>query len=433
MSDSDLSLAAKPRITVAQVAAVCAGNALEFYDFLTFGFFASQIGRSFFPGDASTSLLLSLATFGVGFLTRPLGGLIIGVYADRVGRKPAMLFSFALMGIAIVGLALTPTYRTIGMAAPILAVIFRMVQGFALGGEVGPNAAYLIEAAPEHRRGLYVSFANGSQDFAVLVAGIVGFALSSLLSPQALDAYGWRVAMLGGACIVPFGLWLRRGLPETLPPERYTTPMNVRPYIRIAVSGLLLLGGGTIIFYVLEYLNTYAQSVLHMKTDAAFGSTLVLGMVAVLADLVTGWLTDRFGRKPVLLITTAVVAVMAIPSFMVLQAYPTPLTLYALSAGLGVAAAMATGPAVTIITESLPTRIRAGWLSVIYAVAISIFGGSAQFVVAWMVKVTSNPVAPAWYMTGAAVVIVATALTLKETAPRFVSGRAIGAAAPAVS
>ena len=424
---------ARPRITAAHVAAVCAGNMLEFYDFLTFGFFASQIGRSFFPGDASTSLLLSLATFGVGFLTRPLGGLIIGRFADRKGRKPAMLLTFMMMGVAIIGLALTPTYKTIGIAAPLLAVLFRVIQGFALGGEVGPNTAYLIEAAPEHRRGLYVSFQSGSQDFAVLVAGIVGFALSSLLSPAALDSWGWRVAMLLGACIVPFGLWLRRGLPETLPPVRDPTPMSVRPYVRIAISGLLLLGGGTIIFYVMEYLNTYAQSVLHMRTDAAFGSTLVLGVVAVSADMVTGLLADRFGRKPLLLITTAVVGVMAIPSFMLLQAYPTPLTLYALSAGLGVMAAMATGPATIIITESLPPRIRAGWLSVIYAVAIAVFGGSAQFVVAWLTKVTANPIAPAWYMTGAAAVIVVTTLFLKETAPHLANRRTIGAAAPALS
>jgi len=202
------------------VAAVTAGNALEFYDFLTYAFFAAQIGRTFFPShDAAGSLLASLATFGAGFLMRPVGALTIGRMADRIGRKPAMLLSFTLMGVAMVGLALTPSYRAIGIAAPILAIGFRLVQGFALGGEIGPNTAYLIEAAPPHRRGLYVSFQYMSQDGSILVSGLVGYGLASLLSDAAMDSWGWRVAFLLGAAIVPFGLILRRQLAETLPPK----------------------------------------------------------------------------------------------------------------------------------------------------------------------------------------------------------------------
>src|SRR5690349_9807278 len=185
---------ARPRLTSAQIAAVASGNALEFYDFVTYSFFAVQIGRTLFPGDASQSLILSLATFGVGFVSRPLGGLIIGRMADRRGRKPAMILSFAMMGIGIVGLALTPSYRVAGIAASILAVLFRLLQGFALGGEVGPNAAFLMEAAPPHRRGLYLSFHLATADAAVLVAGIVGLTLSTLLTAGQLDAWGWRGA-----------------------------------------------------------------------------------------------------------------------------------------------------------------------------------------------------------------------------------------------
>src|SRR5580704_258266 len=178
-----------------KVVAVGVGNALEFYDFLTFSFFAIQIGHSFFPQSlTSHGLLYSLATFGVGFLTRPLGGVVIGMYGDRVGRKPAMVLSFALMGASILGLALTPSYAQIGIAAPILLVIFRLLQGFALGGEVGPTTAFLVEAAPPHRRGLYCSLQVATQNVAGLAAGIVGFALSGLLSPSQLDAWGWRLA-----------------------------------------------------------------------------------------------------------------------------------------------------------------------------------------------------------------------------------------------
>src|SRR5881398_932145 len=195
----------RPVLTRSQIAAVTAGNALEFYDFVTYAFFATQIGRALFPGDASHSLLFSLATFGVGFLTRPLGGLLIGRMADRKGRKPAMILSFTMMGLAMTGLALTPSYASIGMAAPVLAVCFRLLQGFALGGEVGPNIAYLLEAAPPNRRGLYISLNFASADFAVLVAGLIGFGLSSLLSAPQLESWGWRVAFLVGAAIVPLG------------------------------------------------------------------------------------------------------------------------------------------------------------------------------------------------------------------------------------
>src|SRR3954466_2889327 len=197
---------ATQRLPVRQVLAVVAGNAIEFYDFVTYAFFAAQIGRTFFPSDSpGASLLASLATFGVGFLTRPLGALVIGRYADRAGRKPAMLLSFWLMGIAVVGLPLVPSYASIGVTAPSLVIAFRLLQGFALGGEVGPNTAFLMEAAPPQRRGFYVSMQATSADFAVLVAGLVGVALASFLDSAQLDAWGWRAALLPGAIIVPFG------------------------------------------------------------------------------------------------------------------------------------------------------------------------------------------------------------------------------------
>ena len=205
-----------PKLSRPQLAAVLAGNALEFYDFLIFGFFAVQIGDALFPpGDATRKLLLTLATFGVGFLTRPLGGLLIGPLGDRIGRKPAMLFTFGLMGFAMIGLALTPPYVSIGLAAPVLVVVFRLLQGFALGGEVGPATAFLMEAAPPQRRGLYVSLQTATQQLGILVSGLVGVGISSALTPEQLTAWGWRVAMLLGASVVPFALVMRRRLPET--------------------------------------------------------------------------------------------------------------------------------------------------------------------------------------------------------------------------
>ena len=206
-----------PLVRGRHVAAVTMGNALEFYDFLTYAFFAAQIGRTFFPSaDASASLLAALATFGAGFLMRPVGALVIGRIGDRAGRKPAMLLTFALMGVAMIGLVLTPGHSSIGVAAPILAIAFRLIQGFALGGEIGPNTAYLVEAAPHHRRGLYVSMQYMSQNVSILVSGLVGFALATYLSDRQLDDWGWRVAFLPGAAIIPFGLILRQQRAETL-------------------------------------------------------------------------------------------------------------------------------------------------------------------------------------------------------------------------
>ena len=207
------------------------GNAIEFYDFVTYAFFAAQIGRAFFPSDIpGTSLLASLATFGAGFLTRPLGALVLGRLGDRIGRKPAMIASFALIGIGVTGLPLIPSYASIGIAAPILAICFRLIQGFALGGEVGPSTAFLMEAAPPLRRGFYISLQATSADVAVMVAGLVGVGLASLLDAAALDSWGWRVALLAGAIIIPFGLVLRRTLGETLQPLRGHHVPTIRSY-----------------------------------------------------------------------------------------------------------------------------------------------------------------------------------------------------------
>src|SRR5262245_29174434 len=200
------------RIPLRHVMAVFVGNGLEFYDFLTFSFFAVYIAPNFFPGG--NSLLKTLATFGVGFLTRPVGAIVIGGLGDRVGRKPAMVLSFTLMGVAIVGLALTPPYAKIGVLAPALVLFFRLLQGFALGGEVGPTTAYMAEAAPTHRRGFYLSMQYATQDVAVLIAGIIATYLAAKLTTEQLSAWGWRVAMLIGATAVPFGLWVRQTLPE---------------------------------------------------------------------------------------------------------------------------------------------------------------------------------------------------------------------------
>jgi len=401
------------------IAAVVVGNALEFYDFLTYVFFAVYIGRTFFPSNSPTAgLLASLGTFGVGFVTRPIGGIVIGRMGDRLGRKPAMILSFSLMGIAITGLALTPPHSKIGIAAPVLVILFRMVQGFALGGEVGPTTAFLLEAAPPQRRGFYTAFQFWSQDLAVLVAGLVGFALANTLSEQQLQDFGWRIAFLVGAAIVPFGLMMRRRLPETFHAAGgKPSPVALRPYLPIAALGLILIASTTIGTYISTYMTTYAIATLHMRANVAFAATVVVGLTGIVFDLVSGALSDRIGRKPMMLVPGVLLLASILPAFYVISHYRSTATLLGATAVLATLAALSVGEIVIWMTESFPPAIRSSSVAIVYAVAIALFGGTTQYSVTWLIKATGNPLAPAWYWTVAEIIGIAAMCATRESAP----------------
>lgn len=410
------------RVPLRAAVAVFIGNGLEFYDFLTYSYFAVYIGRSFFPaGDPSVSLLASLAAFGAGFLTRPIGAVVIGGMGDRIGRRPAMLLSFSLMGAALLGFALTPSYARIGSAAPVLVLFFRLVQGFALGGEVGPTTAYMAEAAPVHRRGLYLSMQYATQDAAALCAGIAGVALAAALTPAELQDWGWRVAMLIGVAIVPFGLLMRRRLPETLERSGHAQSSRLRstlrPYALIVILGLIMIGGETVGSYASTYMTTYALTTLGRPADAAFGLAVLNGSVSIVSELFSGWLSDRVGRKPVMLSAAIGLLVVILPGFWAINHFQSVWVLYGADAAMVFFGAVSSVPVIVTLTESLPPAIRSGAVATIYAVAVAIFGGSTQFMLAFLIRITGNPLMPGFYWAGAAMCMLVAMAIVRESAP----------------
>ncbi len=416
----DMDAAAPPvKATRFQIGAVVAGNALEFYDFLTFSFFAVDIGQAFFPSkDSFGSLLASLATFWVGFLTRPIGAFVIGRMGDRVGRKPAMLLCFALMGLAIVGMAVTPGYAQIGLAAPVIVVALRLLQGFALGGQVGPSTAFLIEAASPPRRGVMISLQYLGQGLSTFSAGAIGVVLAATLAPPAFHAFGWRIALAIGALIVPTGLILRNGLAETLHgAEPQPTTAAARPAVRGLAIAFVMLSATTIITYVLNYITSYATVTLKMPANVAFAATMVRGLGVLIGAVLGGWLADRVGRRPVMVWPGALLLLLTVPSFWWLGELRTAANLFGLIFMLSVVSAVSSTAALVWITESMPKASRSTSLALTYAIAISIFGGSAQFNVAWLTHATGNPLAPAWYMTVAGAVGLIAMFAANETRP----------------
>lgn len=409
--------------TRGQISAAVVGNALEFYDFTTYALFAVQIGRTFFPSQTPfENLMLSLMTFAVGFVARPIGAIVIGRFGDRAGRRPAMMLSFMLMGVGILGLVLTPSYAAIGPMAPVLLVVFRLIQGFALGGEVGPTTAFLIEAAPVSRRGFIGAWQSGSQAIASLAGAAIGLILSQLLSPEQLESFGWRIAFGIGAVVLPFGLWVRRRMPETL--HHHEAPLSIHPTATGAFSHArpILLGLGMIMSfttstYVLLYMTTFASETLHMSPGDSFGASIANGVGGVIFALLGGALSDRFGRKPVM-ITARVLFLLAIyPAFTLMIGNRDALTLILATGLLSALSSTSVGVALVCLTESLRKDVRSTGLAIVYAIGVAVFGGIAQPYVTWLIKATGSELAPAWYMMGAAAIGIVAMSLMKETAP----------------
>jgi MFS family permease len=302
-------------------------------------------------------------------------------------------------------------------------VLLRLIQGFALGGEVGPTTAFLVEAAPPAKKGLYGAWQSASQSISSISAGIVGVVLASLLTASQLADYGWRVAFFIGALVLPVGLIIRGTLPETRHHEE--TVLHAHPeradilsHWRIILLGLGLITGGTVSTYVFTFMTTYAQVTLHMPAGISFWITVVTGAAGLIASLLGGALSDKLGRRALLIWPRLAFLVATLPVFMIVTQRPGEIAVLALLGGLNILANLSGVPALVAVTESLRKEIRGAATGTIYAVAVCIFGGTTQFVVAWLDEATKNPLAIAWYLMAATVVALVASLFIAETVPK---------------
>jgi MFS transporter, MHS family, proline/betaine transporter len=409
-----------------QIAAAVIGNALEWYDFLVFGFFTVIIARLFFPATSEYgSILLTTATFGVGFFMRPVGGIFLGIYADRRGRKAALVLVITLMTIAIALIAFAPTYAAIGIGAPLLIVLARLIQGFSAGGEFASATAFLTESAPAQQRGYYGSWQMVGQGLAVLIGAILGTVLTRTLSPDALNSWGWRIPFLFGLIIGPLGLYIRRSLDETSaflqasqgPAARQDAGSLLASHVREMAACLGMVVTGTISFYViLIYIPTFARTQLHIPLDQAFLAQSIGLACEVVLIPICGMLSDRVGRKPVMMAALVLNLVVTYPLFAWVSANPSFGTLLIMQIILCSLFGVFNGPISTALAEQFPTRVRSTALAISYNIAVMLFGGFAQFFVTWLIAATGTPIAPAYYlMFGAAIGLVA-AFFLKERA-----------------
>ena len=371
--------------TRAVVAAVI-GNALEWYDFTVFGFLTVVIAQLFFPaGNDYSSMLLTTATFGVAFVMRPIGGIVLGLYADRAGRKAALSLVIALMTLGILLLAIAPPYSAIGIGAPLMIVLGRLLQGFSAGGEFGSSTALLIEAAPFSKRGFYGSWQMASQAAALLLGAVVGALITHGLSPEALKSWGWRVPFILGLIIGPIGFYIRRHLSDS---EAFLLAQKTA---RRATLG--------------EVFRSHSRDVL-----CGLGAVIVGNLLLTVLSPLTGAWSDRIGRKGLSLWSLVLTLVIIYPLFAWLAAEPSVSKLILVQALLSIALSGYYGPFGALIAELFPANVRSIGLSLAYNVAVMLFGGFGPFVVTWLINTTGSPLAPTYYvMGGLALSIVAVA------------------------
>ncbi|UMZ14916.1 MFS transporter [Pseudomonas sp. MPFS] len=411
------------------IAAICLGNALEFYDFLVYSMLATLMARLFFPfGDHSLiPLMLSLAVFGTGFVMRPLGGLLIGLYADRVGRKAALRLTLWLMASGSLLFTLAPTYAQAGLLGPAVIILARLVQGFAVGGQIGSSTTMLMEYADKDSRGYYCSWQTFSQSLGIAFGGVLVMSLSSLLSAEAMDSWGWRLVFAVGILAIPISEYIRHRLPETevhrklvrQEPEDERQLKLLLRHPRQIVAGVLLVTGATVPIYTIQfYLANHAISVLHMPLAVATWAAIFACLPPLLLSAHAGRLSDRIGRRKSIFWPLPILLIAIYPAFLLVNLYPNILMLLAIVTVLSIPLTYTIVPNMALLPELFPARIRVSGMSIAYCIGVAVFGGFTQLFAAALVSLTGSPNAPAWYMFAAIVLSLAGLKLAPETAGR---------------
>ncbi|MFN0313727.1 MAG: MFS transporter [Burkholderiales bacterium] len=389
------------------VIAAVFGNVLEWYDFAIYAYMATLIAKKFFPtGDEVTSLLSTFAAFGVGFVVRPLGGIVIGRLGDAKGRKAALLLTMALMAVGTVMIGLAPAYETIGLAAPAIVVLARLIQGFSAGGEWGTSTAFIVEWAPENRRGLYGSLQQCSVAGGLLLGSATAASLSTLMSTEATEQWGWRIPFLLGAAIGPVGWYMRRHIEDTPAFQRAAAiPASTGSDASLMLKAFGFTVLWTVSYYIfLTYLPTFLQKHAHLSRAQALWSASAGLLLLILACPIFGHLSDRIGRKPLLLASCTAFVILPYPLLSFMLSDVSLAAIIACQLLLALAIACFSGPGPAAISEIFSTQSRSTGMSIGYSLSVAVFGGFAPFIATWLIARTANPVAPAFYVMAAALV-----------------------------
>ena len=415
--------------SIVTVLRVTSGNFLEMFDFFLFGFYASFISKAFFPaGSDFASLMLTFMTFGAGFLMRPLGAIILGAYVDQIGRRKGLIVTLTIMASGTILIAFVPGYETIGLLAPLLVLLGRLLQGFSAGVELGGVSVYLSEMATPGRKGFYVAWQSASQQVAIMAAAIIGYVLSTQLTAPQIGARGWRIPFVIGCLIVPFLFYIRRSLEETqvfLQRKRRLSTAEVfasigRDWV-IILLGMLLVVMTTVSFYAITvYTPTFGKRVLHLSTTDSLVVTFCVGLSNFIRLPVMGALSDRIGRKPILLVFSGLTLLTAYPALAWLVSAPSFTNMLAVLLWLSFLYGSYNGAMVVALTEIVPASVRTAGFSLAYALATALFGGFTPAVSTWLIEALDNKAAPGlWMGFAGACGLIATILAYRRDAVRL--------------
>lgn len=398
---------AKPQSKLSTVIRVTSGNFIEMYDFFLFGFYATYISKAFFPSDSEyASLMLTFATFGAGFLMRPLGAIFLGGYIDRIGRRKGLVLTLGIMATGTAMVAFIPSYATIGLLAPLLVLIGRLLQGFSAGVELGGVSVYLSEMATPGHKGFYVSWQSASQQVAIIFSAALGFILNETLSKDVIAAWGWRIPFFIGCMIIPIVFQIRRSLQETeefLAKKHHPTFKEIIKSLtmnwQLVVAGMMLIVMTTVSFYLITvYTPTFGKSVLKLSIVDSLIVTLFVGLSNFFWLPIMGALSDKIGRWPIMALFSALALFTAYPALNWLIANPSFENMLAIELWLSFLYGSYNGATIVALTEIIPIQIRTTGFSLAYSLATALFGGFTPLVSTWLIETTGDKASPGYWM-----------------------------------